>query len=432
MGEIGPAERIDGRPERAQECIVDRLRRERLERLPRHAQDEQRVFGTRRADRHDLGGGRATVRGEQREERLALGALGAVESMGSAAVAVPQRAPDLGEHLVVVGVASVDLDREQPAARIRRVRAVDPRRLALVRRQTVCADAEIGERIRDVLDARQARRRPEREAHRRACRQADEDGGDGAADGRVALQHRAAGAEHEHPAAERDERAREVRVGDEDDRRRHGQPDGGEAQVVREARRVLGARPVAAHVVTAHQRQRRREHDGEQRLDGDPRPAREERREQHDRRPEREQADHERPDRRQPAREVAREGQQRDLERLRGLRHHDADEHEQRNGKRDDVGRTPHARLPARRGVEAPADVQQAPHGLHHRGERLAVGTIAARALQILRRSHASGSESSFVPGRGPRRSPVGERGACGEADEGARTLDLRHGKATL
>ena len=48
-------------------------------------------------------------------------------------------------------------------------------------------------------------------------------------------------------------------------------------------------------------------------------------------------------------------------------------EHEQRSGEQDDVGRTPHARLTARRGVEAPADVQQPPHGLHHRGERLAV-----------------------------------------------------------
>ena len=57
--------------------------------------------------------GAPAVAGEQREQGLALGALRPVETVRPAPVAVPQRAPEAREHLVVVGIAPVDLDREQ-------------------------------------------------------------------------------------------------------------------------------------------------------------------------------------------------------------------------------------------------------------------------------------------------------------------------------
>ena len=208
----------------------------------------------------------------------------------------------------------------------------------------------------------QARRRAEREAHRGAGRDADEDGGRGAADRRPALQHRAGGA-RARVSGDPSRRAARVRCALTTQitaaaiaSRMPGKCRSFESPITPRRRASRRSRCRAARSAsTACERDR------EQRLDGDARPARDQRG-----RPAGapvqscEQADQDRPDRRRATWGSARRKRRNEtLERSRRLRGDDTRERQQRGDQPDDVGRAPHARLIARCCVEPATATQQ-------------------------------------------------------------------------
>ena len=131
---------------------------------------------------------------------------------------------------------------------------------------------------------------------------------------------------------------------------------------VLQARRGQAAGPGSRGDPRSHQADDNGEREREHRLQRDAGPARHERRDENDRRPQCEQCDQERPDGPEPIRERLEEGEQRALERPGGLRRDDAREREQTRSDRDDVRRPSHANLAGWRSIEPAAHWERAFH----------------------------------------------------------------------
>ena len=174
-------------------------------------------------------------------------------------------------------------------------------------------------------------------------------------------------------------------VDDGDQGSRRGQSHGGELERVLEARGRFAARPMPPCGPRRQEADQDRQRDRQNGLERDPRAVGEERRNEHHGGPEDEEAGQEAPDRREPVREGLEQGQQRLLERPRGLGRDEARQCDQTGGQDNDVRRPSHAKLAGRRRVQRPARLP------HTRRRRLALRP--GRGARASLRGHLFGLE---------------------------------------
>ena len=219
MGDSELAEELERLPGAAEERVVEPVRPQGRERRCFPPEDEQRVVVDRRGRRHHLARREARVAGEQGHERLALRGVQAAPSPRQSAAAVPDRAPERGDDLGVVGVAAVDLHQQRAPVVVDASNVEDAADLALVHDERSGANAELGERRRDVAETRPTCRRAEREPDPGGGGDPDQHRGDRS--GRRADPHHRSTehAEGDDPATEPAQRT--------DDERREGDDHGG-------------------------------------------------------------------------------------------------------------------------------------------------------------------------------------------------------------
>ena len=384
MGDARLRELGEGRPAARQERVVDFLGSERVERPAGRPQDDERVPAGRNTCRDDLRDRRAGAARKERQQRLALGGTRPPEPRRSG-IAIPEGPPRTGEELVVVRVAAVGLDGEVAALGILAVDEVDPRRLAL-RRDEVCtptpsasSSARISSRLGRPADVPNARRtaapaaRPVRIAatapvivarpfmtaptvpSSTSHRPIEPNGRDTCA---LTTAIRAAA------AASRTEGNWSAFS-----RPKAASPPGQCPPAARAARRPIriasAIARTASNVILV-----RRVRSGATSISGGP---------------EDEEAGQEAPDRREPVREGLEQGQQRPLERPRGLGRDEARQCDQTGGQDNDVRRPSHANLAGRRRVQRPARLP------HTRRRRLALRP--GRGARASLRGHLFGLE---------------------------------------